>query len=175
MKNILLAVVGLTPQVITETLFSLHQQNKHIDTIHIITTRRGKEIINANLLSPTDGKYYEYLREYEIDPHSISFGFDYVHTVTDAGGTEIEDIADAEENEWLLKKCLNLTFQLTKDPDTAVFFSVAGGRKTMTSCLTLAAQLYGRPQDRLYHVLVSPEFESSRDFYYPQKNPFRLN
>lgn len=39
----------------------------------------------------------------------------------------------------------------------------------MTSCLTLAAQLYGRPQDRVYHVLVSPEFESSRDFYYPPK------
>jgi CRISPR-associated protein Csx14 len=44
---------------------------------------------------------------------------------------------------------------------------VAGGRKTMTSCLTLAAQLYGRPQDRVYHVLVSPAFESNRDFYYP--------
>ena len=39
----------------------------------------------------------------------------------------------------------------------------------MSSCLTLAAQLYGRPQDRLYHVLVSPEFESNRDFFYPPK------
>ena len=39
----------------------------------------------------------------------------------------------------------------------------------MSSCLTLAAQMYGRPQDRLYHVLVSPEFESNRDFYYPPK------
>jgi len=41
----------------------------------------------------------------------------------------------------------------------------------MSSCLTLAAQVYGRPQDRLYHVLVSPEFESSRDFYFPPKKP----
>ena len=40
----------------------------------------------------------------------------------------------------------------------------------MSSCLTLAAQMYGRPQDRLYHVLVSPEFESNRDFFYPPKD-----
>ena len=29
--------------------------------------------------------------------------------------------------------------------------------------------MYGRPQDRLYHLLVSPEFESNREFYYPPK------
>jgi len=39
----------------------------------------------------------------------------------------------------------------------------------MSSCLTLAAQLYGRPQDRIYHVLITPEFESNRDFFYPPK------
>ncbi|MBW2021016.1 MAG: TIGR02584 family CRISPR-associated protein, partial [Deltaproteobacteria bacterium] len=47
MKNILLAVTGLSPQVITETLFALHQQNRTVDAIHIITTRQGKEKINA--------------------------------------------------------------------------------------------------------------------------------
>ncbi|MFB3926224.1 MAG: CRISPR-associated ring nuclease [Syntrophales bacterium] len=47
MKNILLAVVGLSPQVITEILFALHQQDRKVDAIHIITTRKGKEQINA--------------------------------------------------------------------------------------------------------------------------------
>lgn len=167
MKNILLAVVGLSPQVITETLFALHQQNRKVDVIHIITTRQGKEKINAHLLPPGDGKYYQYLKEYDINPESINFGCDNVHTVKDGNGMEIDDIAGEEENESLLRKCLELSFRFTKDSNTAVFFSVAGGRKTMTSCLTLAAQLYGRPQDRVYHVLVSPEFESNRDFYYP--------
>jgi CRISPR-associated protein (TIGR02584 family) len=60
-----------------------------------------------------------------------------------------------------------MTFALTRDPESAVFFSIAGGRKSMGACLTIAAQLYRRPQDRLYHVLVSPEFESCRDFFYP--------
>ncbi len=169
MKNILLAVAGLTPQVITETLFALHQQNRYVDAIHVITTRQGKEMINANLLSHKDGEYFKYLREYNIDFGSIDFDFDHVHTITDGNGTEIDDIEGEEENEWLLKKCLELTFQLTKDPNAAVYFSIAGGRKTMSACLMLAAQLYGRTQDRVYHVLVSPEFESNRDFYYPPR------
>lgn len=47
MKNILLAVCGLTPQVITETLYALHQDQRKVDAIHVITTRNGKEKIYA--------------------------------------------------------------------------------------------------------------------------------
>jgi len=167
MKNILLAVCGLSPQVITETLFALFQQGRKVDEIHIVTTRAGKEAINANLLNPCDGKYYKLLNDYAIDFHNIAFGHGYIHTITDKNGVELDDITDEEDNELLLKKCLELAFQHTADPETAVFFSIAGGRKTMSACLTLAAQFYGRRQDRLFHVLVSPEFESNRDFYYP--------
>lgn len=169
MKNILLAVTGLSPQVITETLYALHQGNRHVDAIHVVTTRAGKEKIYAELLGGGKGHYFRYLEDYEINPATIDFDHRHVHVITDEHGIEISDIATESDNEHLLKKCLVLTFKLTKDSETAVFFSVAGGRKTMSSCLTLAAQLYGRPQDRLYHVLVSPEFESNRDFYYPPK------
>jgi CRISPR-associated protein (TIGR02584 family) len=168
-KNILLAVTGLSPQVITETLYALHQDNRHVDAIHIITTRAGKEKIYAEVLGGEKGHYFRYLEDYGMHPATIDFDHGNIHVVTDGHGIEIPDIATESDNEHLLKKCLELTFYLTKDPETAVFFSVAGGRKTMSSCLTLAAQMYGRPQDRLYHVLVSPEFESSRDFYYPPK------
>jgi hypothetical protein len=34
-----------------------------------------------------------------------------------------------------------------------------------------ALSLYGRAQDRLSHVLVSPPFESNHDFYYPPARP----
>lgn len=174
MKNVLLAVSGLSPQVITETLYALHQQQKRIDAIHIITTRPGKEKINAFLLSPTDGRYCRYLKEYGIDSSSIDFGFHNIHTIKNSHAVEIDDIEGEEENEMLLKTCLELAFTFTRDPDTAVFFSIAGGRKTMSASLTLAAQMYGRPQDRLYHVLVSPEFESNRDFYYPPRKSLSI-
>ncbi len=169
MKNILLAVVGLTPQVITETLFALHQEGRQVDAIHAITTREGKEGINARLIASGDGHYHRYLKEYSINPGTIAFGPDHVHTVTDDNGIELDDISGEEENERLLKRCLELTFRLTRDPETAVFFSIAGGRKTMSACLMIAAQFYGRPQDRVFHVLISPEFESNRDFFYPPR------
>jgi len=170
MKNILLAVTGLSPQVITETLYALHQDNRHVDAIHVITTRAGKEKIYAELLAGEKGQYFRYLEDYNLNPANIAFDHRHVHVITDDHGVEIPDIATESDNEHLLKKCLDLTFNLTKDPETEVFFSVAGGRKTMSSCLTLAVQMYGRPQDRLYHVLVSPEFESNRDFYFPPKH-----
>jgi len=169
MKHILLAVTGLSPQVITETLFALHQGNQGVDSIHVITTRDGKELLFAHLIAGKSGHYYRYLEEYGIEASSIDFGPQNIHTVTDHHGLEIPDITSEYDNEQLLRLCLDLAFRFTGQRDTAVFFSVAGGRKTMSSCLTLAAQVYGRPQDRLYHVLVSPEFESNRDFYYPPK------
>ncbi len=169
MKNILLAVCGLSPQVITETLYALHQNQRKVDMIHVITTRDGKEKIFSGLLSGDTGKYYQYLAEYNIDSAAIDFSHRNIHVVTDTHNNEIPDITDEEDNERFLKKCLELTFHFTKNPETTVFFSLAGGRKTMSSCLALAVQMYGRSQDRLYHVLVSPEFESNRDFYYPPK------
>ena len=169
MRNILLAVVGLSPQVITETLYALHQNQKRVDAIHVITTRDGKEMIYAHLLGGRDGQYYRYLEEYGIDPSSIDFGYDNIHVIKDENGIEIPDIVDEMDNERLLRLCLEITFNLTRDPETSVFFSIAGGRKTMSACLSLCAQMYGRPQDRMYHVLVSPEFESNRDFFFPPK------
>ena len=32
-----------------------------------------------------------------------------------------------------------------------------------------ALQLFGRPWDKLYHVLITPDFESHPDFYYKPK------
>jgi CRISPR-associated protein Csx14 len=34
--------------------------------------------------------------------------------------------------------------------------------------------MYGRPQDRLYHVLVSPEFESNRQFFFPPRKSYAI-
>lgn len=41
-SQILLAVTGLTPQVVTETLYALHRQGEPLPTaIHILTTAEG--------------------------------------------------------------------------------------------------------------------------------------
>jgi CRISPR-associated protein (TIGR02584 family) len=169
MKTTLLAVCGLSPQVITETLFALHQHGRRVDAVHLITTREGKDKVLTTLLDPDTGRYFQYLKEYGIAPQSIDFSPRNIHVITDTHGREALDIADESDNENLLRKCLVQAFHLTSKIAQAVYFSVAGGRKTMSACLTLAAQMYGRPRDRIYHVLVSPEFESSPEFYYPPR------
>lgn len=55
----------------------------------------------------------------------------------------------------------------TADADTALSVSIAGGRKTMGFYAGYALSLYGRYQDRLSHVLVSADYESHPQFYYP--------
>jgi CRISPR-associated protein (TIGR02584 family) len=169
MKNILLAVTGMTPQVITETLYAIYQTGKDIHEIIIITTNQGKEKIYSTLLAGKDGCFNKFLKEYDIPQTSILFNHDSIHVIRDDHGNTISDLTNEDENRYLLKLCLEMSFKLTSMAQSSIYFSVAGGRKTMSSCLTLAAQIYGRQQDRLCHVLVSPEFESNANFYYPPK------
>lgn len=167
MKRILLAVCGLSPQVITETLYALHREGRMPHAIRILTTREGKAACTAHLMDPEKGWLWQFFRDYQIDPATIDCGSRHLMVLTDEGGNELDDIIGEEESERFLMLCMEQTFELTRDPQTQLFFSIAGGRKTMGASLALAAQCYGRPQDRIFHVLVSPEFESSRDFFYP--------
>jgi len=174
MKRILLAVCGLSPQVITETLYALHLEGRMPDAVRVLTTREGKAAINAHLLDPETGHYQRFLREYDLDPATIDFSARHVTAVTDDRGREIDDIGGEEDNELFLGACMEAAFQLTSDPESAVYFSIAGGRKTMGACLAVAAQCYARRQDRIFHVLVSPEFEGNRDFFYPPRESVSL-
>lgn len=169
MKNILIAMTGLSPQVVTEALYALHQEGREVHEINLITTRTGKDRINSLLLASGDGAYYQYLNEYNINSDKIYFHSDSIHVLKDNIGNDLDDIAGTEENEILFKTTFEIVRNLTSDPDNAVFFLIAGGRKTMSACLALSAQFFGRPQDRIYHVLVSPEFENARNFFYPPK------
>ena len=174
MKHILLAVTGLNPQVITETLFALHQQGRQIDAIHVITTRKGRDEVYSRLLAPHHGWYHRYLREYRLETAAIDFGIHTVHTIRDHAGIDVEDITGEDENEAVLRTCLDFAFRFTQDPESRVFFSIAGGRKTMSACLMVAAQICGRPQDRVLHVLVSPEFESNPNFFFPPRKSVKV-
>ena len=174
MRNILLAVSGLSPQVITETCYALLNQGRRVDEIEVITTRRGQEEIFKNLLAP-GAVFQQFCSDFHIDRSSIRFSPETIFTIMDKNGRKLDDINDLDDNEQLLQLCLERSFQHTADSQQAVFFLIAGGRKTMSACLTAAAQFYGRPQDRIYHVLVTPAFESCRDFWYPPPTPVMVS
>jgi len=173
-RHVLLAVIGLSPQVITEAVYALFLQGKPVHAIHCITTNAGAGEIFRTLLAPQGGPLDDFCRQYGIDRGGIDFGHHSVRVLCRKNGDPMEDIETEEDNEIVLQTCLELAHGFTADPDTVVSFLVAGGRKTMTSCLTLAAQCYGRPCDRIYHVLVSPEFENCRGFWFPPRESVQL-
>jgi CRISPR-associated protein (TIGR02584 family) len=163
------AVTGLSPQIVTETLYALAvapAQAAFVPTeIHLITTRSGAEKARLALLSDDPGWFHQLCRDYALPP--IDFAAKHIHVLADADGQALEDIRSPDDNRRAADGITEIVREFTADPDCALHVSIAGGRKTMGFFLGYALSLYGRPQDQLSHVLVSEPFESSIAFYYP--------
>ncbi|MDP2823518.1 MAG: CRISPR-associated ring nuclease Csm6 [Sulfuritalea sp.] len=171
-RRILLAVTGLTPQVVTETLYALAASPAptFVPTeIHLITTTEGAERARLSLLDPTTGQFHALCRDYRLT--GIEFAAENIHTIPDADGVPLADIRTPEDNTLAADCLLGHVRRLCADETCALHVSIAGGRKTMGFFLGYALSLFGRAQDRLSHVLVSEPFESLTDFYFPPKNP----
>src|SRR5919109_2264692 len=157
-REILVMVAGLTPQVITETLYYLTQKRDPpvaITEIHVLTTQPGRQRILPDLLTPHHGRLHTFCAEYNLDPTTIAFDADHIHVLTNAAGIPLEDIRTADDSAAVADQILTFIRRLTHDPATRLHCSLAGGRKTQSVLLGFALQLYGRPQDTLLHVLVS--------------------
>lgn len=167
-RRILLAATGLSPQVVTETLYALavRQSQPFVPTeIHIITTGEGAERAELALLSDNPGWFFKFKKDFSLP--EITFGKKNIHIITDDSGKNLVDIRTPEDNRLVADSVTEIVRELTLDPNSALHVSIAGGRKTMGFYLGYALSLYGRTQDRLSHVLVSEPFESSWDFFYP--------
>ncbi|MEY2874537.1 MAG: hypothetical protein RLZZ373_1908 [Pseudomonadota bacterium] len=173
-RRVLLTVSGLSPQIITETLYALALcepvERRFLPTeIVALTTSEGARRIRLALLSESPGGLHQLIRDYALPP--MLFGEEQIHTVRDAQGALLADIRSDHDNACMADAITALVRDLTADPDCALHVSIAGGRKTMGYYAGYALSLFGRAQDRLSHVLVSAPFESSFEFYYPTPYP----
>lgn len=170
-RNIFLFVSGRTPQIITETLaFFLKGQRPPIQPheIHVLTTSEGQALICQQLLSPQTGQFYRFCRDYRLDPRTVQFSAHTVEVLRDPRGQPLTDIRTDADNRAAADQIVAKVRSLTRPPHSRLYASLAGGRKTMGLYLGFALQFYGRPQDRLTHVLISPpELENNPQFFYP--------
>lgn len=167
-RKILLCVTGLSPQIVTETLYALavgRQQPFIPDEIHLLTTVEGAQRARLSLLSEEPGWFYKLCSDFDLP--DITFNDQTIRVIGDNEGTPLTDIRHPDDNRCAADTITNTVRQLTADDNTMLHVSIAGGRKTMGFYLGYALSLYGRPQDELSHVLVSEEFESSWNFFYP--------
>ena len=183
-KRILLSVTGMSPAVVTETLYALVTEKGFIPTeIQAITTEQGKNKLLEALLGIEGGRkerkgaLQEFIEDYgdKYGFSSIHFDESCVHIITNENGQNLPDIRTPEENEHAANSIVQLVGNLCQDEDMKLHVSIAGGRKTMGFFMGYALSLYGREQDSLSHVLVDSQYESLASFYYPKPYPHLIN
>lgn len=167
-RRVLLAVTGLSPQVITETLYALAVQQRPAflpTEVHVVTTEDGAQRLRLALLSREPGWFARLCSDYALP--AIDFTESNIHIMTGRGGKPLADIRSPHDNQQAADFITEKVRSFTADDDCALHVSMAGGRKTMGFYMGYALSLFGRSQDRLSHVLVSEPFEASLDFFYP--------
>lgn len=178
-KKILVSVLGLTPQVLTETLYYLVTHDFVPDEIHLITTRNGASNVKNVLLNShnnilerlcedmkeeLNGKRYS-LHDEKNENEDENKGNLFIH-----GLLNTDDIRNYDDNVEIADIIIDVIRVLSADPESTIHCSIAGGRKTMGFLAGYAMSLFGRTQDKLSHVLIEPEaFERANGFYYPSQ------
>lgn len=176
-QHVLICVAGLTPQVVTETLYALAQESRDSvpDRIEIITTTEGKRRAALTLLSDNggDGLLDRLCTDYGLAREHIQFGVEDIHVIHGGDGQPLADIVTEADNSAAADAIHDRIRRRTRDSDR-LHVSLAGGRKTMSFFAGYSLSLYGRARDRLSHVLVNAPFESHPDFFYPPPKPATL-
>lgn len=170
MRNILLSVVGTSPQVITETLYALHLENEWVDEVRVITTTKGKDKAVEFLLEKS--QFVQMCKE--LNRPLPDFTADHIWVIPNSLGEPVSDARSESDHEALANFITTKVRDLTEDENVCVHASIAGGRKTMTFYLGYAMSLFGRRTDKMSHVLVTEGYENHPDFYYPREGSIVL-
>lgn len=171
----LLIAIGTSPQVLTETIWSLVVQEavpRVPRAIHVVTTMTGERKLKAALfdtataggVSVWDRMAQDFLGGAKVDWH--------FHVAIRPTGHKIDDIRTWDDDRRFAEMCYRVVADLMTAPAALpVVGSIAGGRKTMSAHLLTAFLLYARPGDEAVHVLVEPEelVLKNKDFFYPSE------
>lgn len=171
MKNILLLVTGMSPAIVTETVYGLavnpmEGRDKWIpDEIHVISTEHGLVQVKDRLLK--EGNFNKLLQDYNLP--SIRFDESLLYPIVDEQGQPQYDLRTPQDNERAANLICEKVRQFTSDSNIELHVSIAGGRKTMGFYIGYALSLYGRSNDHMSHVLVEAKFDETKvpNFYYP--------
>ena len=167
-RRVLVAVTGMSPQIVTETIYALAVAGAppFVPTeVRVVTTREGAQLIREALLPGGEGWLDRLRADYDLPP--IAFAEEHLRVLRGATGEALSDIRKPADVTATADAITQVLCDLTRDDASALHVSIAGGRKTMGFYLGYALSLYGRAQDRLSHVLVSPPYESNPGFFYP--------
>ena len=180
-RTVLIAVTGLSPAIVTETIWALASEKTPIipDHVVVLTTRTGRDRMVEQLLHGDRWSAFRKTIEHRFDrkdrgsiQNRLRFGpaQDHIRIIPTAGPEvrDADDIRTPADHEAAADFILRTVREFSEEDGTRIIFSVAGGRKTMGALLFSVATLLGRPGDRVTHVLVNDPYENPRHgFLYP--------
>jgi CRISPR-associated protein (TIGR02584 family) len=181
-QSVLIAVTGLSPAVLTETIWALAKDPVEPvipDKIIVLTTLTGEKKIKEQLFG-ADDLWLTLRRQllgknHEADPRlDFSDTPDRIRVFTrKSGGKRIQlDRMDTLAETEAVGDCLvEEIWNWVGRPDTQVFASISGGFKTMSALLYAAMTVLGGPQDRILHVLVGEPYDGGTKplFFWPKQ------
>lgn len=187
---VLLSVTGMTPAVLTETIWALAHETPPVipDRVVVVTTTRGKELMEREFFSPASPELddlWQTLRSAILGPHHKNdsrLNLDTLRLISApnsrTGRSEpVEDFRTSAENAAMADFLLEQVRGLVETPSIELIVSIAGGRKTLGALLYACMSLLGRQTDRLTHVLVNEPFDHlglAPRFYFPEQPIQRL-
>lgn len=179
MNTTLLAVTGLSPAIVTETVWALAHRKPRIlpSKVAFITTTTGALKLEEQLFTP--GPEWNGLSVWNALRASLGAGPEeliaepaqIISMPDPACGRSVllEDIRTPAENAAAAEFIFSRVWDIVRDKDRHLVASVAGGRKTMGALLHAAVSLIGREVDLITHVLVSPPYDTLPGFFYPSQ------
>ena len=184
-RPVLLAVTGMSPAVITETLWALAHEPEPVlpARVIVLTTSTGRREIEQRLFQSCERfgglSPWEALRQaleargFDLADR-LRFGTtaDDLRVITGVDpatqrSRELADLRNPQDNEAAADFILEQVRAIVENPDTPLIASIAGGRKTMGALLYACMTLVGRETDRLTHVLVNEPYETLPEFWFP--------
>jgi len=169
MTRILACSVGLTPQIVTESLWALAVASQPLwlpDRLAIITTGSGARLAHETLVHPQRGAIARLGRAYGR-PEVARLADHAEIRVIHRRGIVVEDVTNAESVSAADEAAYEFVRDLTSPATSKLRLVIAGGRKSLSIVLGIAMSLCGRACDQMSHVLVDQRWEARSDFFFP--------
>lgn len=172
-KNVLITVLGMSPAVVTETIWALFREGAEQvpDEVCIVTSEKGRMGFRKGVLDT--GIWGEMKAAVGKEGMRLEWGM-----LTDPStGEALDDIVNSEHQQIVADKLLEI-IRRYKNPQGDPYHivaSIAGGRKSMSALMYAAMSLAAEETDRITHVLVDDEVTRLRDFFYPGQKKQELS
>lgn len=171
-RTYFIAIVGMTPAVLTETVWSLvFQENIIPDSIIVFTTNNC-----VQKLKEFKKKHWNNMVEAirkkvgaKFGPYSLSFQESGIKILTTEDRFDLDDVRTKAENMSIANAFYKEIADLLYDDknDVRLIASIAGGRKSMGAMLHSVMSVLGRKDDKIYHILTSGVDVPPASFAYP--------